>query len=66
MGSLTAKAVQSLIKAGGVGKVGDERGLYLKIPSKGEPYWMLRYTAHTKRREEKRREEKRNYFRQGF
>lgn len=51
MGSLTAKAVQSLIKAGGVGKFGDERGLYLKIPSKGEPYWMLRYTAHTKRRE---------------
>lgn len=51
MGSLTAKAVQSLIKAGGVGKYGDERGLYLKIPPKGEPYWMLRYTAHTKRRE---------------
>ncbi|WP_455820541.1 tyrosine-type recombinase/integrase [Pseudomonas cerasi] len=51
MGSLTAKAVQSLIKAGGVGKFGDERGLYLKIPTKGEPYWMLRYTAHTKRRE---------------
>ncbi|WP_241573752.1 tyrosine-type recombinase/integrase [Rosenbergiella nectarea] len=51
MGSLTAKAVQSLIKAGGVGKFGDERGLYLKIPPKGEPYWMLRYTAHTKRRE---------------
>lgn len=51
MSSLTAKAVQSLIKAGGVGKFGDERGLYLKIPSKGEPYWMLRYTAHSKRRE---------------
>lgn len=51
MGSLTAKAVQSLMKAGGVGKFGDERGLYLKIPSKGEPYWMLRYTAHSKRRE---------------
>ncbi|MEI2605289.1 integrase arm-type DNA-binding domain-containing protein [Erwinia aphidicola] len=51
MGSLTAKAVQSLIKAGGVGKFGDERGLYLKIPPKAEPYWMLRYTAHTKRRE---------------
>ncbi|WP_414147855.1 tyrosine-type recombinase/integrase [Erwinia sp. BNK-24-b] len=51
MGSLTVKAVQSLIKAGRVGKFGDERGLYLKIPSKGEPYWMLRYTAQTKRRE---------------
>lgn len=51
MGSLTEKAVQSLIKAGGVGKFGDERGLHLKIPSKGEPYWMLRYTAHSKRRE---------------
>ncbi|MEB6537193.1 integrase arm-type DNA-binding domain-containing protein [Pantoea stewartii] len=51
MGSLTAKAVQSLIKAGGVGKFGDERGLYLKIPSKGEPYWMLRYTISSKRRE---------------
>lgn len=51
MGSLTAKAVQSLIKAGGIVKFGDGRGLYLKIPPKGEPYWMLRYTAHSKRRE---------------
>lgn len=51
MGSLTAKTVQSLIKAGGVGKFGDERGLYLKIPAKGEPYWMLRYTISARRRE---------------
>lgn len=51
MTTLTVKAVQALVKAGDPGKYGDSRGLYLKIPAKGEPYWMLRYTAHTKRRE---------------
>ncbi len=51
MASLTVKAVQALIKAGEPGKFGDNRGLYLKIPTKGEPYWMLRYTISSKRRE---------------
>lgn len=43
--------VQALIKAGEPGKFGDERGLYLKVPPKGEPHWMLRYTIGSKRRE---------------
>ena len=51
MASLTVKTVQALIKAGEPGKFGDSRGLYLKIPPKGEPYWMLRYTISSKRRE---------------
>lgn len=51
MGSLTVKMIQALMKAGQPGKYGDGRGLYLKIPSKGESYWMLRYTISSKRRE---------------
>ena len=51
MTSLTVRTVQALIKAGQPGKYGDGRGLYLKIPSKGESYWMLRYTIGSKRRE---------------
>ncbi|EJS7135172.1 TPA: integrase arm-type DNA-binding domain-containing protein [Escherichia coli] len=51
MTSLTVRTVQSLIKAGEAGKFGDGRGLYLKVPPKGEAYWMLRYTIHSKRRE---------------
>ncbi|WP_168403467.1 Arm DNA-binding domain-containing protein [Erwinia amylovora] len=51
MVSLTVRTVQALIKAGEPGKFGDGRGLYLKIPPKGEPYWMLRYTIGSKRRE---------------
>ncbi|MEI7163668.1 tyrosine-type recombinase/integrase [Pectobacterium versatile] len=51
MASLTVRTVQAFIKAGEPGKFGDGRGLYLKVPPKGEPYWMLRYTAQMKRRE---------------
>ncbi|WP_336512520.1 Arm DNA-binding domain-containing protein [Serratia symbiotica] len=51
MASLTVRTVQALIKAGEPGKYGDGRGLYLKVPPKGEPYWMLRYTIGSKRRE---------------
>lgn len=51
MTSLTVRTVQALIKAGEPGKFGDGRGLYLKVPQKGEAYWMLRYTIGSKRRE---------------
>ncbi|MDX6917473.1 tyrosine-type recombinase/integrase [Pectobacterium carotovorum] len=51
MGSLTVKTIQAILKAGQTGKYGDGHGLYLKVPPKGEPYWMLRYTQQTKRRE---------------
>lgn len=50
MALLTVRAVQALIKAGESGKYGDGRNLYLKVPPKGEPYWMLRYTIVSKRR----------------
>ncbi|EAN7518268.1 DUF4102 domain-containing protein, partial [Salmonella enterica] len=51
MASLTVRTVQALIKACQPGKYGDGRGLYLKVPPKGEAYWMLRYTVGSKRRE---------------
>ena len=51
MGSLTAKKVQSLIKDGRPGRYSDGNGLYLKVPRKGAPYWMHRYTLAGKRRE---------------
>ncbi|WIX32571.1 tyrosine-type recombinase/integrase [Salinicola sp. JS01] len=51
MGSLTAKKSQSLIKEGKAGRYSDGNGLYLMIPRKGTPYWMLRYTLFGKRRE---------------
>ena len=51
MGSFTAKKVQSLIKEGSPGRFSDGSGLYLMLPRKGAPYWMLRYTLAGKRRE---------------
>ncbi|SHE76491.1 Integrase [Modicisalibacter ilicicola DSM 19980] len=51
MGSFTAKKIQSLIKDGRPGRYSDGNGLYLMIPRKGAPYWMLRYTFAGKRRE---------------
>ncbi|SEL29686.1 tyrosine-type recombinase/integrase [Halomonas daqiaonensis] len=51
MGSFTAKKVQALIKDGKPGRYNDGNGLYLMIPGKGAPYWMLRYTVAGKRRE---------------
>jgi integrase len=51
MGSFTAKKVQSLIKEGSPGRFSDGGGLYLMVPQKGVPYWMLRYTLAGKRRE---------------
>ncbi|KFF50377.1 MULTISPECIES: site-specific integrase [Halomonadaceae] len=51
MGSLTAKKSQSLVKEGKAGRYSDGNGLYLMIPRKGTPYWMLRYTLFGKRRE---------------
>lgn len=51
MASLTVRTVQALTKAGVPGKFGDGRCLYLKVQPKGEPYWMLRYTIHSRRRD---------------
>ncbi|SDJ98921.1 tyrosine-type recombinase/integrase [Billgrantia gudaonensis] len=51
MGSFTVKKVQALIKDGTPGRYSDGNGLYLMIPKKGSPYWMLRYTVAGKRRE---------------
>jgi len=51
MGSFTVKNVQSLIKKGSPGRSSDGGGLYLMVPKKGAPYWMLRYTLAGKRRE---------------
>ncbi|PFG51977.1 integrase [Marinobacter sp. LV10R520-4] len=51
MGSFTAKKVQALTKEGSPGRHSDGSGLYLMIPRKGVPYWMLRYTLAAKRRE---------------
>ncbi|MBZ9539609.1 tyrosine-type recombinase/integrase [Modicisalibacter tunisiensis] len=51
MGSLTAKKTQALIKEGKAGRYSDGNGLYLMIPKKGSPYWMLRYSLLGKRRE---------------
>lgn len=51
MGSFTAKKVQALIKDGTPGRYSDGNGLYLMIPKKGAPYWMLRYTFTGRRRE---------------
>lgn len=51
MGNFTAKKVQALIKEGTPGRYSDGNGLYLMIPRKGTPYWMLRYTLAGKRRE---------------
>ncbi|WP_438765331.1 tyrosine-type recombinase/integrase [Kushneria sp. TE3] len=51
MGSLNARKVQALIKGGEAGRYSDGDGLYLMVPQKGAPYWMLRYTLLGKRRE---------------
>lgn len=51
MGSLNARKVQALIKGGEAGRYSDGDGLYLMVPQKGTPYWMLRYTLSGKRRE---------------
>lgn len=51
MSLFTAKKVQSLIKGGSPGRYSDGNGLYLMIPKKGSPYWMLRYTIWKRRRE---------------
>jgi len=50
MGKLTVKAVEAKIK-GAPGRFADGEGLYLVVPKSGRPYWMLRYTANSKRKE---------------
>lgn len=51
MSNFTAKKTQALVKEGAPGRYSDGNGLYLMIPRKGMPYWMLRYTFAGKRRE---------------
>lgn len=50
MGNLTVKTIQSILKASRPGRYNDGQGLYLMMPQRGEPYWMLRYTLNAKRR----------------
>jgi len=51
MANLTATKVRALVKNGLPGRHSDGNGLYLMLPKRGEPYWMLRYTLAGKRRE---------------
>ncbi|MGL1204818.1 tyrosine-type recombinase/integrase [Vibrio parahaemolyticus] len=51
MGTLTVNGIKSIIKANEPGRHSDGDGLYLMIPKRGKPYWMLRYTFHSKRKE---------------
>lgn len=50
MGNLTSKAVTAKSK-GQPGRFADGGGLYFVVPKSGVPYWMLRYTLHSKRKE---------------
>lgn len=52
--ALTVKEVNSKIKSRTEGKTqryADGNGLYLVVPKRGGPYWMLRYTSDKKRKE---------------
>ena len=50
MGNLTVKEIESKAK-GEPGRYADGNGLYFVVPKLGVPYWMLRYTAQSKRKE---------------
>ncbi|WP_371411822.1 Arm DNA-binding domain-containing protein [Erwinia amylovora] len=50
MGTLTVKEVQAIVRKGEAGRYGDGEGLYLMLPPKGSPYWMIRYTINGKRK----------------
>lgn len=50
MGNLTSKSVAAKSK-GQPGRFADGGGLYFVVPKSGVPYWMLRYTLHSKRKE---------------
>ncbi|WP_168426717.1 tyrosine-type recombinase/integrase [Erwinia amylovora] len=50
MGTLAVKEVQSIVRKGESGRYGDGEGLYLMLPPKGSPYWMIRYTINGKRK----------------
>lgn len=50
MGKLTVKEVQAIVRKGESGRYGDGEGLYLMLPPKGSPYWMIRYTINGKRK----------------
>ncbi|EJG0618037.1 tyrosine-type recombinase/integrase [Vibrio parahaemolyticus] len=49
--SLNAKQLQAKISAKETGRYSIGEGLYLMIPKSGKPYWMLRYTFNSKRKE---------------
>lgn len=51
MGTLAVKQVNAIINANQQGRHSDGDGLYLMIPRRGKPYWMLRYTFNSKRKE---------------
>lgn len=51
MGKLTVNQVKSLISKNQIGRHSDGDNVYLMIPKKGRPYWMLRYTLAKKRKE---------------
>ena len=51
MGDLTVKDINAIITANQQGRYNDGDGLYLMIPKRGKPYWMLRYTFNSKRKE---------------
>ncbi|TMP76735.1 hypothetical protein CWB73_21410, partial [Pseudoalteromonas phenolica] len=60
MGKLTVRSVLSFIKEAseqiqtkksGKLRLADGNGLYIVVPKKGEPYWMMRYTIAGKRSE---------------
>ena len=51
MAKLTATTVRSSINKGSPCRYSDGNGLYLMVPKRGDPYWMLRYTLSGKRRE---------------
>lgn len=50
MGTLTVKEVQAIVRKGKSGRYGNGEGLYLMLPPKGSPYWMIRYTINCKRK----------------
>lgn len=50
MGKLTSKEVATKAKSS-PGRFADGGGLYFVVPKSGVPYWMLRYTLRSKRKE---------------
>ncbi|MEH8021495.1 MULTISPECIES: Arm DNA-binding domain-containing protein [Rheinheimera] len=51
MASMTAKQVASLAKLGEPTRKSDGKGLYFVVPDSGAPYWALRYSGNSKRKQ---------------